>query len=71
LLNSSQKTDITESIRKNIDLIYRKHIEYASIESYSTAKLQSDIINMHNKIKNSSEVLRQTCELAVKVCNDQ
>jgi hypothetical protein len=71
LLNSSQKTDITESIKKNLDLIYRKHINYASIESYSTVKLQTDIIKMHNKIKNSSEILRQTCELAVKVCNDQ
>jgi hypothetical protein len=71
LLNSTQKTNITESIKKNIDLIYREHIEYASIESYSTVKLQADVIKMHDKIKNSSEILRRTCELAVKVCNDQ
>lgn len=71
LLSVSEKEQITTNTQKRLDILYRTHIEYASIESYSTAKLQSDVIKMHNKIKNSSEILRNTCELAVKVCNDQ
>lgn len=71
LLNSSEKVNITENIKKRLDVLNRSHLEYASIESYSTKKLQADIIKMHNKIKHSSETLRNTCELAVKVCNDQ
>ena len=71
LLNADEKTEISNNIKKRLDVLYRSHIEYASIESYSTLKLQSDIIKMHNKISNSSDVLTKTCELAVKVCNDQ
>jgi len=71
LLNSTDKVNITESIKKRIDILNRTHLEYAAIESYSTVKLQADIIQMHSKIKHSSETLRDTCELAVKVCNDQ
>jgi hypothetical protein len=71
LLWVTQKENITNNIEKRLDILYRTHIEYASIESYSTLKLQWDVINMHDKIKNSSKILRNTCELAVKVCNDQ
>lgn len=71
LLNVTQKEQITTNIQKRLDIVYRSHIEYASIESFSTVKLQSDVIQMHEKMKNSSKVLRATCELAVKVCNDQ
>lgn len=71
LLSSTDKVNITDSIKKRLAGLYETHIQYASIESYSTVKLQAEIINMHTKIKHSSETLRATCELAVKVCNDQ
>lgn len=71
LLNVTQKEQITTNIQKRLDIVYRRHIEYASIESFSTVKLQSLIIQMHQKVKSSWDILRKSCELAVRVCNEQ
>lgn len=71
LTTNINKINTSDSIKKRLANLYENHTKYALIESYSTEKIQADIIKMHSNITNSSEVLKATCELAVKVCNDQ
>ena len=71
LLNNTDIINTNDSIKKRLANLKASHTINWAIETSESQKIQADIIKMLAKITNSSEVLKETCELAVKVCNDQ
>ncbi|MCP4522655.1 MAG: hypothetical protein GY828_00385 [Candidatus Gracilibacteria bacterium] len=66
-----EKNEISDRIKTRLDVLYLSLKSKASSQELATDKVISQIIQMHVNIEAGSDSLMETCETAVKVCNQQ
>lgn len=71
LLQSTDTNKITDNIRLNISNIYNTELPFTAIEEINTEQLRARIIQLHNNLSTSIDVLDETSKISTQVCNSQ
>ena len=71
LMTDDEKIEKTFSIKTNIETLYRKQEPLAQIQDLDNTKILLKIIEIHNTLWISINLLEKTIPISQKVCNDQ
>ena len=70
-LNKNEENKLTENIATQISEIYNKELPFIAIWDTNTDMIRVDIIDIHNNLNDSIEILEKLIPISEKVCNDQ
>jgi hypothetical protein len=70
-LKNENNRKINEEIATKISEIYNNELPFSEKSDINTDKIRARIINMHNNLNASIEILDNTIKVSQKVCNSQ
>jgi hypothetical protein len=71
LLQATDANKITDTIRLRVSKTYNTELPFTAIEEISTEQLRARIIQLHNNLSTSIDVLDETSKISTQVCNSQ
>lgn len=71
ILSDWEKVKVNMNIANSVSQIYNSELPYMELWDKNSILIRTDIINMHNNLNNWINTLKKTCEISVKICNDQ
>lgn len=71
LLTKDEEFELTENIAKSVSELYNNELPFLYIWDSNTEMIRTDIIDMHNNLTDSINILNELQAVSEKVCNDQ